>query len=82
LPNDELGVLVDILTKDKGGRGRITEKLTLDEDYEKFYPDHSKYWTLIAAGYQKFGSNTVATLFRKEKGRLYKEILEDDGYRT
>jgi len=74
--NDELDVLVRMLTHDKDGSRRMTEELTSDEKYKRYYPDHKKYWDRIAAEYQLFGGNTFANIARG-KGVVYEEILRD-----
>lgn len=75
--SDDLSVLVEILTKDKDGTVRLTEELTTNDRYKADYPDHQKYWDLIAAELQCFGANTFATMFRGGEGVLYKEVLTD-----
>lgn len=75
--SEDLSVLVDILTKDKDGTARLTEELTMNDRYKSHYPDHKKYWDLIAAELQCFGANTFATMFRGGEGVLYKEVLTD-----
>ncbi|MCL9802168.1 DUF3944 domain-containing protein [Pseudomonas sp. AKS31] len=77
LDSDSLNDLVYCLTHDKDGSVRFTEELTYNETYKNHYPDHKKYWELIAAEIQCFGANTFATLLRGGKGVPYKEILID-----
>ncbi|OOH78697.1 hypothetical protein BOW65_18445 [Pseudomonas koreensis] len=77
LDSDSLNDLVYCLTHDKDGSVRFTEELTYNETYKTHYPDHKKYWELIAAEIQCFGANTFATLLRGGKGVPYKEILID-----
>ncbi len=74
--NESMEVLVTIITRDKDGKPRDSEDLTLQDRYIQYYPNHSKYWDLIAADYQYFGGNTVANKWRKY-GILYEEILND-----
>lgn len=69
--------LVSTLTHDKDGNVRWTEELTTREEYKANYPDHKKYWHLVAAELQGFGANTFATILRGGKGVLYKEVLTD-----
>ncbi len=76
MDNESLEVLVTIITKDKNGNPRDSEDLTLQERYKQHYPDHTKYWDLIAADYQYFGGNTLVSVFRGN-GILYEEILND-----
>ena len=75
--NDDLGILVDILTKDKDGEIRWTEELTNSEEFRRYSPNHKKYYKLIAAEIQTFGANTFMTIFRSGKGVLYREVLTD-----
>lgn len=77
LESKDLDDLVYCLTHDKDGSVRLTEELTMSELYKRYYPDHHKYWELIAAELQCFGANSFATMLRGGKGVLYKEILTD-----
>lgn len=77
IKSPDLNDLVYCLTHDKDGGIRITEELTITNQYKKFNPDHHQYWELIAAEVQCFGANTFATVFRGGKGVLYKEVLMD-----
>ena len=77
ISSENLNPLVEILTKDKDGDGRWTEELTKNELYKKFYPDHHRYWEVIAGEIQCFGANSLATILRRGKCVLYKEILCD-----
>lgn len=70
----DLDILVTYLTKTKKGRGRLTETLTKESRFKEFYPEHAKYWDLIAAELQHFGANSLATLVRG-KGVPYRKIL-------
>lgn len=74
--NEDLGVLVEYLTKDKDGTLRITEELTLSDDYKRYYPNHKMYWKSIAKEIQTFGGNTFMN-FLRGNGVLYKEVLCD-----
>ena len=73
--NELLGVLGEILTKDKGEE-RLTENLTASEGYKRYYPNHARYWRDIAESYQRFGGNTFVNMVRGG-GVLYREILCD-----
>ena len=77
MPSADLNDLVDCLTKDKDGDTRWTEELTGNELYKKHYPDHNKYWQLVAAELQCFGANSLSTMLRRGKGVPYREILTD-----
>lgn len=75
---EDLDVLVQVLTKDKDGSPRFTEELTSTECYKTHHPNHREYWELIAAEIQTFGANTFVTkIFRGDKGVLYNEVLRD-----
>jgi uncharacterized protein YaaW (UPF0174 family) len=69
--------LVTIMTHDKDGDKRFTEELTTSAQYKQHFPDHAKYWELVAAELQSFGANSLITLLRGGKGVEYKEILCD-----
>jgi uncharacterized protein YaaW (UPF0174 family) len=77
LKNEDLDPLVQIISKSKSQKNRITEKLTSTEEFKKHNPDHHKYWQLVAGEFQRFGANTIMTKFRRGKGVLYSEILVD-----
>lgn len=77
MKSEDLNDLVYCLTHDKDGSVRYTEELTTNDLYKQHYPDHEKYWQLIAAEIQCFGANTFMTVFRGGKGVEYKEILMD-----
>ncbi|MEZ4526495.1 MAG: DUF3944 domain-containing protein [Desulfobacterales bacterium] len=74
--NDDLDVLIKYITQDEEGNERWAELLTYDERYKRYYPDHQKYWDLIAEELQSYGGNTVMNLARG-KGVPYREILMD-----
>lgn len=75
--SEDLEGLVKTLTHDKDGSARLTEELTGTVEYKRHFPDHSKYWELVAAEVQSFGANTFATILRGGKGVPYKEVLTD-----
>ena len=77
MESQDLNDLVYCLTHDKDGDVRLTEELTMNELYKNHYPDHQKYWEIIAAEIQCFGANTFMTVFRGGKGVEYKEVLMD-----
>ncbi len=72
----DLGPLFIYLTTKKGGRARGTEEITATDEYKEHYPDHHKYWELIAAEFQHYAGNTFANITRGH-GVLYKEALMD-----
>lgn len=77
ISSEELAPLVRMLTHDSDGEVRFTEELTNNSTYQRYYPDHNKYWELIAAEIQCFGANSFATMFRGGEGILYREVLTD-----
>lgn len=74
----ELDQLVNILTKDpKDGSLRLTEELTTNDKYKRYYPNHKEYWEEIASEIQLFGGNSFVNIFRGGKGVVYREVLCD-----
>lgn len=72
---EDLDPLVEILTRTKKGRTRLTQRLTKQSRFKEHSPNHRKYWDLIAAELQCFGANTIATAARRGRGALYRKIL-------
>ena len=68
--DDELGVLHDIIMT------KLSETLSIQDVYKRYYPAHSKYSDLIAREVRDFGGNSIANLFRGE-GPPYREIVDD-----
>ena len=66
----QLGVLHDILMT------KLSETLSIQDDYKKHYPDHTKYPHLIANEIRDFGGNSIANVFRGS-GPPYFEIVCD-----
>lgn len=76
--SNELSLLLSVLTHDiKDGEKRWSQTLTNPPEYQLFYPDHQKYWPAICAELQTYGANSLVSLFRGNKGVLYREILTD-----
>lgn len=73
--NDDLGILVDILIKDKDGVKRRTEGLTTEERYKNCNGDYVKIWDLIAGELQLFGGDSIMNLLRGGRGNKYRNIL-------
>ena len=73
----DLNDLVLCLIRDRDGANRMTGQLVKSELYKSSQPDHHQYWQEIAAEIQCFGANTFATMYRKGKGVLYREVLTD-----
>ncbi len=74
--NEDLEVLVKILTHDIDGNERITEELTSTYSYKQHYPNHKMYLPLIKDEIHDYGGNTFMNIFRGN-GVKYKEILID-----
>ena len=66
MKSKDLHDLVESVTKDKDGDSRLTEELTSKDIYKNNYPNHSKYWQLVAAEIQCFGANSFVTIKRDE----------------
>ena len=77
MKSKDLHDLVESITKDKDGDIRLTEELTTQDIYKNNYPDHAKYWQLVATEIQCFGANSFATMLRGGEGVPYREVLED-----
>ena len=76
MQSKDLNALVEILTGKDGDR-RLTEKLTANPLYKRFYPEHIEYVEEVMAELQCYGANSFITIFRGGKGVLYREILCD-----
>ena len=75
--NEDLKLLCDIIVKDKHGENRITENLSGNKMYTKFYPHNIKgLLPELIHEFRLFGGNSIANLFRGE-GPEYPEILRD-----
>ena len=70
--NDELNFFVELYKNE----AKTTERLTSEQKYKKYYPNHQEYWELLVAELQYFGGNTLSNITRGT-GVLYKEILQD-----
>lgn len=74
--NDGLQLLCDFITKDKDGKFRYTETLSITEEYKINYPHNMKALIpLMIEELHYFGGNTILNTFRKH-GVPYREILE------
>lgn len=74
--HDDLSILRDYLLYSKDKEKRLTEMLTLDDNYSKNSNDLTKVWDIIGAQFQRYGADSIATLFRGGKGVEYKLILK------
>ena len=78
LNNEELGVLVNLIVD----KGFVSEFLSTDESYQKYYPDHKMYVDKIKEELSTMGGNTMANTFRTiftdgPAGISYREMLMD-----
>ncbi|WRE27638.1 DUF3944 domain-containing protein [Helicobacter pylori] len=74
LSSNDLKDLFDALVYDKDGEKRLTEGLTLSEEYKRHGNDYAKYAERIAEELQHYGANSFASALRGT-GVLYREIL-------
>ncbi len=74
--HEDLEPLVEILAKKKG-EGRWTASLEGDKDFIRHRSNLPLAWKLIAAELQRFGADSVVSVFRLGKGVHYREILTD-----
>ena len=72
---EELDVLVNYLIKLPNGKKRFNSRLMQYERVDAHYPNHHKYWNLIAAEVQHFGGHFFAN-FITGNGVPYRSILE------
>lgn len=75
--NEELKILIDILTHVTDGEVRMAEQLTNTDAYLYCYPHRlNMMWREIAGELQRFGGSTIANFCRGE-GVRYREILQN-----
>ncbi|VEJ09457.1 DUF3944 domain-containing protein [Actinobacillus delphinicola] len=78
LSNENLGKLFEILVYDpEDNEKRLTETLSISEEYRRYGSDYTQYWRRIAEELQLFGGNSFFNFFRGSSGVLYNEILCD-----
>jgi uncharacterized protein YaaW (UPF0174 family) len=75
--NSDLEILVRILVYGKDGEKRLNQELSQEKRFTEAGENYSKVWDLIAAEYQHFGADSLASFFRGGKGVLHREILTD-----
>ncbi len=73
---DDLDVLVGYLMKKSPAKSNWSPRLQQNDRFLKYFPDHTKYWNLIAAELQFAGGNTFANMLTGE-GVVYRKILFD-----
>lgn len=69
--NEDLGILIEIM------ESKFSELVTVSDEYKRYYPDHSKYYDLIANEIRLFGGNTFANIARGGEGPSYHEVVCD-----
>jgi hypothetical protein len=75
--NEDLKTLVDMMTHDKDGNVRFSERLTDTDAYLQCCPYKLQNMCQDIAGeLQRFGGNIIANLYRGE-GVCYRTILKD-----
>lgn len=75
--NEDLKLLTDIIVYDKDGDKRLTELLSVKDEFKAAYPDNIKdILPAVINELQEFGGNSIANFFRGH-GVCYKEILID-----
>lgn len=72
LSNEELEPLVKLITD----KGSLSEMLSVNDAYKKYYPNHKMYLSLIKEELSDMGGNSFANLFRGH-GVSYREMLMD-----
>lgn len=70
--NEDLHPLVQFIKA-----ASLSEKLTSNETFERFYPNHSRYCHVISAEIRAFGGHTLVNLFRGGKGPDYHTVVVD-----
>ena len=73
VPNESLNDLVNLFKE----KASLTEGLSMNDEYKRYYPDHQKYIERIMEEIQLFGGNSIVNLFRGNQGVQYREILCD-----
>lgn len=73
---EDLGILIDVITDNGQGRMSLSDEVMADLISSKNSVSHSSKVT-IAEELQKFGGNSLVSIFRGGKGVLYKEIVCD-----
>ena len=77
LTNEQLDPLVKLLVYDNDQKKRYSEQLSTNEIVKAAWPRHTCYINEIIEEIQRYGANTIVTIFRGGKGVKYKEVLFD-----
>ena len=72
---EDLDVLVNYITKLPSGKKRFNSRLMQYDRVQEHFPNHKKYWNLVAAEIQNFGGHIFAN-FITGKGVPYRSMLE------
>jgi len=72
---EDLDILVNYLTKLPNGKKRFNSRLMQYDRVDHYFPNHKKYWNLIAAEVQHFGGHFFAN-FITGSGVPYRHMLE------
>lgn len=70
--NEDLHPLVQFIKA-----ATLSQKLTTDEAFERYYPNHSRYCHVISAEIRAFGGHTLVNLLRGGKGPDYHTVVID-----
>ena len=70
MSNAELEILYKIIVV----KGKLTERLSANKKFKRFYPDHSQYADLIAQELIAFGSHTF--FFKKNYAAIVRDVCE------
>ncbi|MDW7695573.1 DUF3944 domain-containing protein [Flammeovirgaceae bacterium SG7u.111] len=73
--HEDLGFLVNQLTQTSGGKQRISSKMVHLDRFKTHFPQHKKYWNLIAGEIQIYGGHAFANIFAGS-GVSYRSILK------
>lgn len=70
--NEELAPLVQFIKASS-----FSERLTSDDSFIRYYPNHARYCHVISAEIRAFGGHTIVNLLRGGKGPDYHTVVAD-----
>ena len=70
--NEELAPLVQFIKASS-----FSERLTSDDSFVRYYPNHARYCHVISAEIRAFGGHTIVNLLRGGKGPDYHTVVAD-----
>lgn len=73
--HEDLVVMADLLMHDKGQK-RWVEWLSKEPEFLSNQDDLTKCWQLIAAEFQRFGADSIASVLRGGEGTTYRDMLQ------